>query len=42
MNEEIRLTAMVEEEKTVALSRPLGVAFVTLGQFPFRNVYHVR
>lgn len=31
VNEEIRLTAMVEEEKTVALSRPLGVAFVTLG-----------
>lgn len=30
-NEEIRLTALVEEEKKVALSRPLGVAFVTLG-----------
>lgn len=30
-NEEIRLTALVEEEKNVALSKPLGVAFVTLG-----------
>ncbi|XP_015436121.1 PREDICTED: CSC1-like protein 2 [Dufourea novaeangliae] len=30
-NEEVRLTALVEEEKRVALSRPLGVAFVTLG-----------
>ncbi|XP_050585932.1 calcium permeable stress-gated cation channel 1 [Bombus affinis] len=30
-NEEMRLTALVEEEKKVALSRPLGVAFVTLG-----------
>ncbi|XP_014480213.1 PREDICTED: CSC1-like protein 2 isoform X2 [Dinoponera quadriceps] len=30
-NEEIRLTALVEEEKKVALSKPLGVAFVTLG-----------
>lgn len=32
-NEEIRLTALVEEEKNVALSKPLGVAFVTLGIF---------
>lgn len=31
MNEEVRLTALVEEEKRVALTRPLGVAFVTLG-----------
>ncbi|XP_053972346.1 calcium permeable stress-gated cation channel 1 [Hylaeus volcanicus] len=31
MNEEMRLTALVEEEKRVALTRPLGVAFVTLG-----------
>ncbi|XP_076761110.1 transmembrane protein 63 [Xylocopa sonorina] len=30
-NEEIRLTELVEEEKKVALNRPLGVAFVTLG-----------
>ncbi|EZA60651.1 hypothetical protein DMN91_007488 [Ooceraea biroi] len=30
-NEEIRLTALVEEERKVALSKPLGVAFVTLG-----------
>ncbi|XP_077258305.1 transmembrane protein 63 [Temnothorax americanus] len=30
-NEEIRLTALVEEEKNVALSKSLGVAFVTLG-----------
>ncbi|KAM0725865.1 Calcium permeable stress-gated cation channel 1 [Formica fusca] len=30
-NEEIRLTALVEEEKKVALSKPLGVAFITLG-----------
>jgi len=30
-NEEIQLTALVEEEKKVALSNPLGVAFVTLG-----------
>ncbi|XP_043276289.1 calcium permeable stress-gated cation channel 1 [Venturia canescens] len=29
--EEIRLTAMVKEERAAALSRPLGVAFVTLG-----------
>ncbi|XP_015119939.1 CSC1-like protein 2 [Diachasma alloeum] len=29
--EEIRLTALVEEERKVALSQPLGVAFVTLG-----------
>lgn len=28
----MRLTALVEEEKKVALSRPLGVAFVTLGK----------
>lgn len=32
MNEEVRLTALVEEEKKVALTRPLGVAFVTLGK----------
>jgi len=32
-NEEIRLTALVEEEKNVALSKSLGVAFVTLGIF---------
>nr|XP_031835277.1 CSC1-like protein 2 [Nomia melanderi] len=31
MNEEIRLSALVEEEKRLSLSRPLGVAFVTLG-----------
>ncbi|XP_018407611.1 PREDICTED: CSC1-like protein 2 isoform X2 [Cyphomyrmex costatus] len=31
INEEIRLTALVEEEKNVALSKTLGVAFVTLG-----------
>ncbi|XP_043589915.1 calcium permeable stress-gated cation channel 1 isoform X2 [Bombus pyrosoma] len=31
-NEEMRLTALVEEEKKVALSRPLGVAFVTLAK----------
>lgn len=36
-NEEMRLTALVEEEKKVALSRPLGVAFMTLGQLLF---YH--
>ncbi|XP_014598524.1 PREDICTED: CSC1-like protein 2 [Polistes canadensis] len=30
-NEEIRLTALVEEEKKLALSKPLGIAFVTLG-----------
>ncbi|XP_015604839.1 CSC1-like protein 2 [Cephus cinctus] len=30
-NEEIRLTALVEEERKVALSKPLGIAFVTLG-----------
>ncbi|XP_033211749.1 CSC1-like protein 2 [Belonocnema kinseyi] len=30
-NEEIRLTALVEEEKKVALSKRLGIAFVTLG-----------
>lgn len=30
-NEEIRLTALIEEEKSVALSKSLGVAFVTLG-----------
>ncbi|XP_017756966.1 PREDICTED: CSC1-like protein 2 [Eufriesea mexicana] len=30
INEEIRLTALVEEEKKVVLSRPLGVAFMTL------------
>ncbi|XP_078039183.1 transmembrane protein 63 isoform X2 [Augochlora pura] len=31
MNEEIRLTALVEEEKRLSLERPLGIAFVTLG-----------
>ncbi|XP_029047997.1 calcium permeable stress-gated cation channel 1 isoform X1 [Osmia bicornis bicornis] len=31
MNEEMRLSALVEEEKKAALNRPLGVAFVTLG-----------
>lgn len=30
-DEEIRLTALVEEEKKVTLSKPLGVAFITLG-----------
>ncbi|XP_003707570.1 transmembrane protein 63 isoform X1 [Megachile rotundata] len=30
-DEEMRLTALVEEEKKVALSKPLGIAFVTLG-----------
>ncbi|XP_076238836.1 transmembrane protein 63 isoform X2 [Calliopsis andreniformis] len=30
-HEEVRLTALVEEEKKIALSSPLGVAFVTLG-----------
>lgn len=30
-SEEIRLTALAEEEKNAALRRPLGVAFVTLG-----------
>ncbi|KAF7405286.1 hypothetical protein HZH66_004192 [Vespula vulgaris] len=30
-NEEIRLTALVEEERQLALSKPLGIAFVTLG-----------
>jgi len=30
-NEEIRLTALVEEEKKVTLSKSLGVAFITLG-----------
>lgn len=29
--EEVRLTALAEEEKKAALSRPLGIAFVTLG-----------
>ncbi|XP_034950764.1 CSC1-like protein 2 isoform X2 [Chelonus insularis] len=29
--EEIRLTALAEEEKRVSLSKPLGIAFVTLG-----------
>lgn len=29
--EELRLTALVDEEKKVALARPLGMAFVTLG-----------
>ncbi|CAK9827705.1 CSC1-like protein 2 [Anthophora retusa] len=31
MYEEMRLTALVKEAKKVALSKPLGVAFVTLG-----------
>lgn len=35
MNEEMRLSALVEEEKKAALNRPLGVAFVTLGQSLF-------
>ncbi|XP_076171762.1 transmembrane protein 63 isoform X2 [Ptiloglossa arizonensis] len=30
-NEEMRLSALIDEEKKLALSRPLGVAFVTLG-----------
>ena len=34
-NEEIRLTELVEEEKKVALSKRLGIAFVTLGIFEF-------
>lgn len=34
-NEEIRLTALVEEERQLALSKPLGIAFVTLGSYPF-------
>ncbi|OAD57249.1 Transmembrane protein 63B [Eufriesea mexicana] len=34
INEEIRLTALVEEEKKVVLSRPLGVAFMTLNYAP--------
>lgn len=29
--EEARLTALVEDERKIALSRPIGVAFVTLG-----------
>ena len=29
----MRLTALIEEEKTMILSKPLGVAFVTLGWF---------
>lgn len=33
----MRLTVLVEEEKKVALNRPLGVAFMTLGQLLF---YH--
>lgn len=32
-NEEVRLTALVEEEKRVALSKRLGIAFVTLGKY---------
>lgn len=41
-NEEIRLTALVEEEKKVALSKPLGVAFITLGiSFNIYNVFFV-
>lgn len=39
-NEEIRLTALVEEEKKVALSKPLGVAFITLG-ISFNNVFFI-
>ncbi|XP_076646607.1 transmembrane protein 63 isoform X1 [Halictus rubicundus] len=31
MNEEIRLTALVEQEKQLSLEKPLGIAFVTLG-----------
>lgn len=31
--EELRLTALVDEEKKVAMARPLGMAFVTLGVF---------
>ncbi|XP_020293493.1 CSC1-like protein 2 [Pseudomyrmex gracilis] len=30
-NEELRLMALVEEEKKLALSKPIGVAFITLG-----------
>lgn len=30
--EEARLTALVEEKRKVALSKPVGVAFVTLGK----------
>ncbi|XP_047346161.1 calcium permeable stress-gated cation channel 1 isoform X1 [Vespa velutina] len=30
-SEEIRLTALVEEERQLALNKPLGIAFVTLG-----------
>lgn len=30
-NEEMRLTALIEEEKKMILSKPLGIAFVTLG-----------
>ncbi|KAK2588392.1 hypothetical protein KPH14_004400 [Odynerus spinipes] len=30
-NEEIRLTALVEEERKLVLNKPLGIAFVTLG-----------
>lgn len=39
-NEEIRLTALVEEEKNVALSKSLGVAFVTLG-IPLLYIYNI-
>lgn len=31
--EEARLTALVEDERKIALSRPVGVAFVTLGRY---------
>ncbi|KOX74643.1 Transmembrane protein 63A [Melipona quadrifasciata] len=30
-NEEMRLTALIEEEKKMILNKPLGIAFVTLG-----------
>lgn len=30
-SEEARLTSLVEEERKIALSKPIGVAFVTLG-----------
>lgn len=37
--EEIRLTALAEEEKKVALSKPLGIAFVTLGKLITTIIY---
>lgn len=39
-NEEIRLTALVEEEKKVTLSKSLGVAFITLGKYIYIFLFY--